>query len=106
MQPLIDDLSKIKELEHLDKASLQFLYESIVKYKQYIKEQTVDEFTERLKKASIRGTLEYIPDKNKPWLKEHSHCKVVGTRKIDEVANAYKYETFSKEKPFSSRMQL
>jgi len=92
MQPLIDDLAKIKELEHLDKESLRFLYESIIKYKQYVREQTIDEFTERLKKSSIRGSFEYTPDHTKPWLKEKSHCKVIGTRKIDEVATTYKEE--------------
>lgn len=55
-----------------------------------IRAKAIEEFAERLKKASIKGAFEYKPDKDKPWYKVRSYCKVVGTRKIDEIAEQMK----------------
>lgn len=52
--------------------------------------KAIDEFAERLKENSIRGAFEYKPDKTKPWCKERKFCRVVGTRRIDEVAEQLK----------------
>ena len=57
-----------------------------------LRANVIDEFAERLKMASIRGTFEHKPDKEKPWYKVRSYCKVVGTRKIDEIASQMKGE--------------
>lgn len=57
-----------------------------------IRAKAIDEFAELLKKAAIRGAFEYKPDKKAPWRKELVYCKVVGTRKIDEIAKQLKEE--------------
>lgn len=57
-----------------------------------LRANVIDEFAEKLKMASIRGTFEHKPDKEKPWYKVRSYCKVVGTRKIDEIASQMKGE--------------
>lgn len=57
-----------------------------------IRAKAIDEFAELLKKAAIRGAFEYKPDKKAPWRKELVYCKVVGTRKIDEIAKRLKGE--------------
>lgn len=48
--------------------------------------KAIDEFTERLKENSIRGAFEYKPNKKEPWHKVRAFCRVVGMRKIDEIA--------------------
>lgn len=59
-------------------------------YEKEIRAKAIDEFAELLKKASIKGAFQYKPDKKAPWRKELIYCKVVGTRKIDEIAKQLK----------------
>lgn len=68
----------------LTKEKMQMLYESII-----------DEFVEELKKVGVRGSFEYTPDKDRPWSKEHKYCKMVGTKKIEEVAARIKAQKFN-----------
>lgn len=79
-------LSKLRHDRNITDAEYQELIKKLDGHDREIKNKAIDEFAGRLKANSIRGAFEYKPNKKEPWHKVRTFCRVVGMRKIDEIA--------------------
>ena len=79
-------LSKLRHDRNITDAEYQELIKKLDGHDREIRNKVISEFTERLKENSIRGAFEYKPNKKEPWHKVRAFCRVVGARKIDEIA--------------------